>query len=48
MSEMNKIAWCRYQVTDGTYEEESWDSLYFGMISDESNEESRTVKPDNA
>ena len=35
-------------MTDGTYEDESWASLYFGMISEESNEESRTVRPYNA
>ena len=46
--ERDKITWYSYQVTDGTYEDESWDSLYFGMISEESNEESRTVRPYNA
>ncbi len=44
----DKITWYSYTVSDGTYRAESWDNLYFGMISQESADEDRTVKPNNA
>ena len=46
--ERDKITWYGYQVTDGTYAAESWDSLYFGMISEETDDENRTVRPYDA
>ena len=44
----DKITWYGYQVTDGTYAAEGWDSLYFGMISEETDDENRTVRPYDA
>lgn len=39
------ITWYGYQVTDGTFGEESWACDYFGMLSADFSVESRTAKP---